>query len=70
MSAPARLCVYRFDPRTVFEGGLVAAVERMQLLGDTKLLDGLFVARDQASGALQVVDMGSAGAEHSFASRM
>jgi hypothetical protein len=62
------LCVYRFDPGAAFEGGLIAAVERMQLIGETKLLDALFVARDPESGALQAVDMGSARAEGSFAS--
>ena len=39
MSEPAHLRVYRLDAGTVFEGGLVGAVERMQLGGDAKLLD-------------------------------
>ncbi len=41
MNKPAHLRLYRFDPGTVFEGGLVGAVERMQLGRDTKLLDAL-----------------------------
>jgi hypothetical protein len=68
MSEPGRLCVYRFDPGAAFEGGLIAAMERMQLVGDTKLLDALFVGRDPETGALQAVDLGSAGADTSFAS--
>lgn len=68
MSQSGHLSVYRFEPGAVFEGGLIAAMERMQLLGDTKLVDALFVARDPDSGALQAVDLGSAGVEASFAS--
>ncbi|HEX3317155.1 MAG TPA: hypothetical protein VHR88_03995 [Solirubrobacteraceae bacterium] len=64
----ARLRVYRFDPGFVMEGGLVAAAERMQLLGQSKLVDALFVGREPADGALQAVDLGSASADTSFAS--
>jgi hypothetical protein len=64
----ARLRVYRFEPGAVFEGGLIAAVERMQLLGDTKLTDALFVGREPDDGALQAVDLGSASTDASFAS--
>jgi hypothetical protein len=68
MSDERRLCVYRFDPGAVFEGGLIGALERMQLLGDAKLLDALFVARDPESGALLAVDLASVAGEGSFAS--
>jgi hypothetical protein len=68
MTELGRLSVYRFEPGAMFEGGLIAAAERMQLLGDTKLVDALFVARDPDSGALQAIDLDSAGAEASFAS--
>jgi hypothetical protein len=63
-----RLCVYRFDPGAVFEGGLVAALERMQVLGDAKLVDALFVGRDPGDGTVQAVDLGSATTDASFAS--
>ena len=63
----AQLRVYRFDPGSVFEGGLVGALERMQITGDSKLLDALFIARD-ADGTLQAVDWVTGGASASFAS--
>ena len=68
MTQATHLRIYRFDPGAVFEGGLLAAVERMQVLGETKLLDALFVGRDPATGAVQAVDLRSAGAQTSFAS--
>jgi hypothetical protein len=68
MSDARHLCVYRFDPGAAFEGGLIGALERMQLLGDAKVLDALFVARDPESGALQAVDLASVAGEGSLAS--
>ena len=68
MSRPAHLRVYRFDPGAVFEGGLVGAVERMQLATDTKLLDALFVAQDPEGGGLAAVDLAGGGAGGTFAS--
>jgi hypothetical protein len=38
---PAHLRVYRFEPGATLEGGLVAAIHRMQLAGGTKPLDAL-----------------------------
>jgi hypothetical protein len=61
MSELAQLRVYRFDPGASFEGGLVGAIERMQLGGDTALLDALFVRCDAATGALDAVDLASVG---------
>jgi hypothetical protein len=55
MSAHVR--VYRFDPGASFEGGLLAALERMQVGTDGELLDALFVRRDTGSGALEAVDL-------------
>ena len=69
-SDPAHLRVYRFDPGTVFEGGLVGAIERLQLDRGTKLLDALFVTRDPTSGALAAVDLASGGAGGTFASML
>jgi hypothetical protein len=68
MSELVRLRVYHFAPGAAFEGGLVAAIERMELLGDVKLLDALFVGRDPADGGLMAVDRGTANAEGTFAS--
>src|SRR4051794_39679177 len=68
MSASAQLRVYRFAPGFAFEGGLVGAIERLQLGGDTNLLDALFVIQDPASGGLAAVDLGSGSAGGTFAS--
>jgi hypothetical protein len=70
MSGPAQLCVYRFEPDAVFEGGLVGAVERMQLGGDATLLDALFVTRDASTGELAAVDLASGSAGGTFASML
>jgi hypothetical protein len=70
MSELAQLRVYRFEPGTVFEGGLVGAVERMELGGDAQLLDGLFVTNDPASGGLAAVDLASGSAGGTFASML
>jgi hypothetical protein len=70
MSESAHLRVYRLDPGTVFEGGLVGAVERVQLGRDAKLLDALFVFHDPASGALAAVDLATGGAGGTFASML
>lgn len=62
------LRVYRFDPGAVFEGGLLAALERMQLGQDWKLLDALFVTRDATSGEFEAVDLGTGGGDATLAS--
>jgi hypothetical protein len=67
VSGLARLRAYRFQPGTVFEGGLVGAIERMQLGGDARLLDALFVTRDADSGALYAIDLATGGAGSTFA---
>jgi hypothetical protein len=67
MSGNATLRVYRFLPGTVFEGGLVGAMERMQLGGDAQVLDALFVTRDAESGALYAIDLATGGAGSTFA---
>lgn len=70
MSEQAHLRVYRFDPGAVFEGGLVGAIERINLGRDTKLLDALFVTQDPVSGGLAAVDLASGGAGGTFASML
>jgi hypothetical protein len=68
VSELAHLRVYRFDSSAVFEGGLLAAIERLELGKDQKLLDALFVRRDTESGALEAVDLGMGSAGGTFAS--
>ena len=70
MTESAHLRVYRFGPGAIFEGGLVGAVERMELEGDTKLLDALFVTHDQASDGLAAVDLASGSEGGTFASML
>ena len=57
MSEHVFLRVYRFDPGAVFEGGLVGAIERIDVARDTKLLDALFVMQDPAGGRLAALDL-------------
>jgi hypothetical protein len=68
MSELVHLRIYRFDPGAVFEGGLLAAIERIELAHDQKLLDALFVRRDPTSGAVEAVDLSIGGAGATFAS--
>lgn len=68
MSKLAHLRVYRFDPGAVFEGGLLAALERMQLGQDWKLLDVLFLIRDATSGEFEAVDRATGGGDATLAS--
>jgi len=68
MSELVHLRIYRFDPGAVFEGGLLAAIERIELGHDQKLLDALFVRRDPTSGAVEAVDLSIGGAGATFAS--
>ena len=68
MTELAHLRVYRFDSNAVFEGGLIGAIERLELEKGQKLLDALFLRRDTASGALEAVDLAIGGADATFAS--
>jgi hypothetical protein len=68
MSEPVHLRIYRFDPGAVFEGGLLAAIERIELGHDRQLLDALFVRRDPASGEVEAVDLSIGGAGATLAS--
>src|SRR3954453_5089450 len=61
-----RLCVYRFDPGATFEGGVVGALERAELVGGAKVIDALMVARDAASGAVAAVTLSSASGDNRF----
>jgi hypothetical protein len=68
MSELVHLRVYRFDPGAVYEGGLLAAIERIELERGRQLLDALFVRREPASGAVEAVDLSIGGAGATLAS--
>jgi hypothetical protein len=68
MNEFAHMRVYRFEPGAAFEGGLLTAVERMQVGGGAKLLDALFVRRGEASDELDAVDLAAGGADATLAS--
>jgi len=65
----AQLRTYRFPAGTRFEGGVVGAMERMEL--DTgSLLDALFVLRDLETGELDAVDRATGLAGGSIAAML
>lgn len=57
MSRLVQLRVYRFDEGVNFDGGLISAIERLQLGGHGELLDALVVLRDAQTGEIDAVDM-------------
>ena len=58
MAAP-HLLVYKFGASTNFEGRLVGALERIDAAGESRVLDGLFVANDTDTGELVAIDLRS-----------
>ena len=60
MTGGAHLRAYRFGTDSVFDGGLVGAVEQLEVGPDAALLDALFVSRDGATGELQAIDLATA----------
>ena len=60
--APRQLLAYRFPPGSGFEGQLVGALERIESGGAMRILDALFVGREQGSGELVAVSMSSQSA--------
>ena len=59
MAAQTHLLIYDFGPGAEFEGQLVGALERIQALGQSRLLDGLFAAHDPETGELAAIELGS-----------
>jgi hypothetical protein len=53
------LLIYEFGPNADFEGRLVGALERIEATGESRVLDGLFVANDPDTGELAVFDLSS-----------
>ena len=52
-----QLLVFRFGPGSTFEGGLISALERLELGESIDVLDGLFVRRDRETGDATVFDL-------------
>jgi hypothetical protein len=48
---------FNFDGDATFEGQLVGALERIEVGGTMRVLDGLFVARDSESGELSAISL-------------
>jgi hypothetical protein len=61
------LLIYEFDSGANFEGRLVGALERMEATGDSRVLDGLFVANDPDTGELAAFDLHSGGSADAVA---
>jgi hypothetical protein len=59
VTVASHLVVYEFGPDAKLEGQLVGALERIQALGRSRLLDGLFAAHDPDTGELAAIDLGS-----------
>lgn len=49
--------MYGFGPDANFEGQLVGALERLEVEGALRILDGLFVASDADTGELVAIDL-------------
>jgi hypothetical protein len=50
-----QLLVFKFGGGSRFEGQLVGALERIEIGGSMRVLDGLFVARESESGELSAI---------------
>jgi hypothetical protein len=59
MAGRHHLLIYEFGPNADFEGRLVGALERIEATGESRVLDGLFVANDPDTGELAVFDLSS-----------
>lgn len=67
VTGPAHLLIYDFGPAASFEGQLVGALERIQALGRSRLLDGLFAAHDPDTGELAAIELHSARGDEAVA---
>jgi len=63
----SHLSVYRFGPDAVFEGGLVGAIERIELGDRAAILDALFIRRDAATGDVDALDYATRARDGTFA---
>jgi hypothetical protein len=60
MTGTAHLRVYRFGSTAAFEGGLVGALERLQVDPAAKVLDVVFAGKDPGTGSLVALDLSTA----------
>jgi hypothetical protein len=67
MTRRARLRVYRFDAGFRYDGSVVGALERADAGDGPRVLDALFVARDERTGELEAVDLGAGRADGTLA---
>jgi hypothetical protein len=63
LAARAHLLIYEFGLGASFEGRLVGVLERIQAVGEPRVLDGLFVANESDTGELVAIDLRSGSAE-------
>jgi hypothetical protein len=52
-----QLLAYKFPPGSAFQGQLVGALERIESGGAMRIIDGVFVGRDETSGEMFAVTM-------------
>jgi hypothetical protein len=57
--APRQLLAFTFPPGTNFEGGLSGALQRIESGGALRVLDAVFVGRDDGSEELSAVSLAS-----------
>jgi len=62
VTARPHLLIYEFGPGAEFEGQLVGALERIQAVGQSRVLDGLFAVHDPETGELAAIDLRSPAA--------
>ena len=67
MAGSNYLLIYEFGPGADFEGQLVGALERIQAAGQSRVLDGLFVANQVEAGGLAAIDLRSGSAASTVA---
>jgi hypothetical protein len=53
---PVQLVAFRFGPDAKFEGKVIAELDRLENVGTLRLLDLLFVGKDEESGDLLALD--------------
>jgi len=59
---PQQLLAYAFPPGFSFEGQLVGALQRIESGGALRILEALFVGREESSGELVAVSLAGRGA--------
>jgi hypothetical protein len=60
-AAPVQLLVYAFEPGAQLEGRLVGALERLESGGAMRVLEALFIRREEQAGELTAIDVRGRG---------